>query len=80
MTTHQLFKRLSYQQNKFLTKRFGSFELKYHNKEHIGEFFSIFIHGKSSEVIFHEQYLINDEELNDKLQELKRFIDAILDC
>lgn len=79
MTSKQLYKKLSSQQNRFISTRFGSFDLEYYNKEVIGEFFSIYIHGKSGEVIFHKHYIINDEKLNDKLQELKQFVDAILD-
>ena len=37
MTSKQLYKKLSSQQNRFISTRFGSFDLAYYNKEVIGE-------------------------------------------
>ena len=78
MTIKQLYKRLSFIQNKFISTKLGSFYLAYHNPKDSKEFFSIYIHSKYGEIIFHEYYSLDDVDLNDKLQKLKTFVDELL--
>lgn len=80
MTLKQLYKRLSFIQNKFISTKLGSFYLAYYNPTDGKEFFSIYIHYKSGEIIFHDYYALDYEDLNDKLQKLKKFVDELLDC
>lgn len=80
MTVKQLYKRLSFIQNKFISTKLGSFDLTYFNSKNDMEFFSIFIHNGSNEIIFHDYYALYHKDLNDKLQKLKKFVDELLDC
>lgn len=80
MTVKQLYKRLSFIQNKFISAKLGSFDLTYFNSKHDMEFFSIYIHSGSNEIIFHDYYALDYKDLNDRLQKLKKFVDELLNC
>lgn len=80
MTVKQLYKRLSFIQNKFISTKLGSFDLTYFNSKNDMEFFSIYIHDGSNGVIFHDYYALDYKDLNDRLQKLKKFVDELLDC
>lgn len=78
MTVKQLYKRLSFIQNKFISTKLGSFDLTYFNSKNDMEFFSIYIHNGSNGVIFHDYYALDYKDLNDRLQKLKKFVDELL--
>lgn len=78
MTNKQLFKRLSSQQNRFIDVIGYSFHLSYYNYRNDTEFYSISIHDKFQGIIYNKYFHITDEDLTEKLQELKQFIDDLL--
>lgn len=80
MTIKQLYKRLSFIQNKFISTKLGSFDLTYFNPKDGKEFFSLYIISGSGKVIFHDYYALDYKDLNDRLQKLKKFVDELLDC
>lgn len=77
MTNKQLFKRLSSQQNRFIDKIGYSFHLSYFNQLENRPFYSISIHNKNHNVIYSKYFTIDDNDLTEKLQELKQFIDGL---
>lgn len=78
MTNKQLFKRLSSQQNRFIDIIGYSFHLSYFNHIENTEFYSISIHDKSHDAVYSNYFHITDEDLTEKLQELKQFVDDLL--
>lgn len=78
MTLKQLYKRLSFIQNKFISTKLGSFSLTYFNPRDDTKFFSIYIQDVSGTIIFHGYYSLDYEDLNDRLQKLKTFVDELL--
>lgn len=78
MTSKQLFKRLFNQQNRFIDRIGYSFHLSYFNQVKYTEFYSISIHDEIHGVIYKEYFHITDKDLKEKLQELKQFVDDLL--
>lgn len=79
MTNKQLFKRLSSQQNRFIDIIGYSFHLSYFNQTKDTEFYSISIHDPSHGIIYKNYFHITDKDLTERLQELKQFVDGLLD-
>lgn len=78
MTNKQLFKRLSSQQNRFIDIIGYSFHLSYYNYKKSTEFYSMSIHDEFRGIIYSNYFHITDEDLTEKLQELKQFVDDLL--
>lgn len=77
MTNKQLFKRLIYQLNRLIETGISiSLSLLY-IKEEKRYCYSLFINNENHEVLFHEYYSINNDDLTEKLQELKQFVDDL---
>lgn len=77
MTNKQLLKRIHYLQNKFIDIKGYSFHLNMNNKFEWQPSFDIFIHDSSCAIIFHTDLNIKNENLNDKLKELKDLVDEL---
>ena len=77
MTNKQLFKRLSSQQNRFIDKIGYSFHLSYFNQLETRSFYSISIHNKNHDVIYTKYFAIDNNDLTEKLQKLKQFVDDL---
>ena len=80
MTNKQLLKKLQYQQNRLLNVKGYSFYLSYSNGIDINRSFTIYIHdgNKNQDIIYKNHFSIEDTSLNNKLSELKDFIDDLL--
>ena len=77
MTNKQLFKRLNYQLNRLIETRIMTSLSLLYIKEEKRYCYSLFINNENHEVLFHEYYRINDDDLTEKLQELKQFVDDL---
>lgn len=78
MTNKQLFKRLNYQLNRLIETRIMiSLSLLYLKKEKI-YCYSLFINNENHKILFHDYYDISDNDLTQKLQKLKQFVDEFL--
>lgn len=77
MTNKQLYKRLCFIQNKFVDTSNYSFYLAYHGI--ISKYFTIYIHSAPNhDIIYHTTICSNHADLNKKLQNLKTFVDEII--
>lgn len=77
MTNKQLYKRLTFIQNKFVDIENYSFYLAYHGI--VSKYFTIYIHrAPDHEIIYHISIGIGDKDLYEKLQNLKNFVDELL--
>lgn len=78
MTNKQLFKRLNYQLNKLIeTRKMTSLSLLYIKRDNI-YCYSLFINNENHVMLFHDYYDILEEDLTEKLQKLKQFVDECL--
>lgn len=78
MTNKQLFKRLIYQLNRLNNTKYNfSISLININEEDRCEY-SLWLFSKIHIAIFHEYYRVNDDNLAEKLQNLKLFVDELL--
>lgn len=78
MTEKQLFKRLSFQQNRFIGLSKYSFHLAYYGNISCNSHFTIYIHGEDHCVIFNDTYDVLINDLNIKLKRLKDFVDELV--
>ena len=77
MTNKQLYKRLTFIQNKFVDISNYSFYLAYHGI--ISKYFTVYIHcAPNHDIIYHNSISINHKDLHEKLQNLKNFVDELL--
>ena len=77
MTNKQLYKRLTFIQNKFIDISNYTIYLAYHGI--ISKYFTIYIHhSPDNSIIYHSRIKLDDIDLNEKLQNLKNFVDELL--
>ena len=82
MTIKQLFKRLIYQLNRLFDINY-LFDINLltdidFEKPIDTKFFSIYISNENSKVVYHNYFGNEDTDLTEKLQELKQFVDDLL--
>lgn len=77
MTNKQLFKRLNYQLNRLIeTRIMTSLSLLYIKKDK-RYCYSLYINDENYVVLFNDYYGISDDDLTEKLQKLKQFVDDL---
>ena len=79
MTEKQLFKRLSFQQNRFIGLSKYSFHLTYYGNISCNSHFTVYIHGQDHNVIFNNSYNLLMDDINIKLKRLKDFVDELVE-
>lgn len=78
MTNKQLFKRLIYQLNRLNDTKYN-FTISLINVDYKNSHvYSLWLLSKTDIAMFHEYYGINDDNLVEKLQNLKTFVDELL--
>ena len=79
MTNKQLFKRLNYQLNRLIETRIMSSLSLLYIKESKTYCYSLYINNEDFITLFHDYYYnILDDDLTEKLQKLKQFVDDLL--
>lgn len=77
MTNKQLYKRLTFIQNKFVDIENYDCHLAYFGIKL--KFFAIYIHrAPNNNIIYHTRIAVDDKDLYEKLQNLKTFVDELL--
>lgn len=77
MTNKQLFKRLNYQLNRLIETRIMTSLSLLYIKEDKRYCYSLYINDENYVVLFNDYYGISDNDLTEKLQKLKQFVDDL---